>query len=158
MNSPLVFPLINATRHTFETMLHMQVDFDPIERQCAAPSRPALSAAVEISGDAEGTVFLRFPLETARRVVNVFSGGVAASELEDLADAIGELAVIIAGSANRTLAGANLDVSFPTTSTNDVHDRCYENEASVAIPCSCDCGEFAIEIVTRTVATAGTAA
>lgn len=150
MDTNFILPFIKATRNVFETMLQMPVTVgNPSVKKTNEPAHD-VSAIISMSGDLEGTVVLSFPLDTARRVVAVFTGSEAAMPHEELSDAVGELVNMIAGGAKAQFTGKNVSISCPSVVIGQGHSVFGAKDVvSVGIPCSCDCGEFAVEVGTR---------
>ncbi len=150
MDNNFILPFIKSTRNVFETMFHLEVTFETPEIRTAPMPSHDVSAIIAMSGDVEGTVVLSFPSETARRVVAVFTGGEGPMSNEDMSDAIGEVVNMIAGGAKGQFKGKNVSISCPSVvmgSSHKVYGR--KDIVTVAIPCSCDCGEFMVEVATQ---------
>lgn len=150
MDNSFVLPFIKSARNVFETMLNLEVRFGtPEVRDTPLPSHD-VSAIIGMSGDLEGSVVLSFPSDTARRVVAVFTGCDSQPSNEDLSDAIGEVVNMIAGGAKAQFQGKSVSISCPSVvvgSSHKVYGR--KDITMVAIPCSCDCGDFCVEIASR---------
>ncbi|HBS29714.1 MAG TPA: chemotaxis protein CheX [Phycisphaerales bacterium] len=150
MDQNYILPFIKSTRNIFETMFQMSVEVsDPVVRKGDSPSHD-VSGIIGMSGDTEGSVVLSFPMETARRIVTVFTGQEVGENLEDLSDAVGELVNMIAGGAKAQFAGQKVSISCPSVvigSSHSVYGR--KDAVCVTIPCACDCGEFNVEVSTR---------
>ena len=67
-----------------------------------------VSAAIGFSGHAMGSVVLCFSKQVARKVASKFAGGEISVLNADLADALGELANMVAGLANGKMDGLRL--------------------------------------------------
>jgi chemotaxis protein CheX len=150
VDSSDILPFIKATRNTFETMFQMEVECGaPALRKQETPTFD-VSAIIGMSGDVEGSVVLSFPMETARRVVAVFTGMEAPTEQADLADAVGELVNIIAGGAKAQFSGKNVSISCPSVVIGQSHSVFGAKDVvCVTIPCTCDCGQFNVEVATK---------
>lgn len=156
MDTNFILPFIKSTRNVFETMLHMPVTFGtPAMRAEQIPTHD-VSAIIGMSGDIEGAVVLSFPAETSRRVVAVFTGSELPLSNEDMSDAIGEVVNMIAGGAKAQFNGKNVSISCPSVVMGGSH-KVYgaKDNVTVAIPCSCDCGEFSVEVAMRGAAASG---
>ena len=157
MDKNFVLPFIKSTRNVFETMFHLSVNFAaPEVRDAAVPSHD-VSAIIGMSGDVDGTVVLSFPADTARRVVTVFTGSDAPLSNEDLSDAIGEVVNMIAGGAKAQFNGKSISISCPSVVVGGHKVYGAKDSVTVAIPCTCDCGEFSVEVAMRGAAAASLA-
>jgi chemotaxis protein CheX len=135
-------------------MFHLAVNFGtPEVRDAAVPSHD-VSAIIGMSGDVEGTVVLSFPSDTARRVVAVFTGSDAPLSNEDLSDAIGEVVNMVAGGAKAQFNGKSISISCPSVVVGGHKIYGAKDSITVAIPCTCDCGEFSVEVAMRGAAAA----
>jgi chemotaxis protein CheX len=95
-------------------------------------------------------VVLSFPTATAERVVSLFTGEEMIATHEDFADAIGELVNMISGGAKAQFKGEEITISCPSVVVGSNHVVFGRKDvASILIPCSCDCGEFALEVLIR---------
>jgi len=109
-----------------------------------------VSGIIGLSGDAEGSVVLSFPMTTAQRVVSLMTGVEVTEANEDLCDAVGELVNMIAGGTKAQLQGRNISISCPSVvvgANHAVYGR--KDVACVCIPCGCDCGDFTVEIAMK---------
>ncbi len=150
MDSNDILPFIKSTRNTFETMFQMNVECGAPEIKKTDTPTYDVSAIIGMSGDVEGSVVLSFPMETARRVVAVFTGAEAPESKEDFADAVGEMVNIIAGGAKAQFKGKSVNISCPSVVMGASH-AVYgaKDVVCVKIPCTCDCGEFCVEVATK---------
>jgi chemotaxis protein CheX len=106
-----------------------------------------ISGIIGMTGDIEGSVVLSFPTATAELVVERFVGCKLARDHEDFADAIGELVNMVSGGAKAKFEGKNVSISCPTvviSSGHTVFSR--KNTVVLHIPCTCECGSFAVEV------------
>lgn len=80
-----------------------------------------VSGIIGLSGGAIGSVTLSFPRITALKTVSAFVGEKVVSMDENVVDAIGELANIIAGAAKKDLAQYNINISLPSVVMGENH-------------------------------------
>lgn len=147
MDSKDVIPFIKAARNTFDTMFQMQVDCrDPVYRQLESTD-DEVSAIITMSGDIAGTLTLTFPMETARRIVAVFTGVEVMEQREDFEDAVGEIANIIASGAKAWFKGKHIEISCPRAIMGAGQpEPGARNGDRITVPCACDCGEFRLVV------------
>lgn len=155
MDPNFIVPFIKTTKNLFETMFQMAVDVkDPVVKSTHGPSFD-VSAIIGMSGDVEGAVVLSFPRATAQRVVSLFTGADVGGSDEDLSDAVGELVNMIAGGAKAQFKGRSVSISCPSIVIGTNHVVFGKKDVvCVVIPCSCDCGEFNVEVAIRPAAAA----
>lgn len=150
MDSASIMPFIKSTTNVFQTMFQMAVEVGaPKVRAAEAPSFD-VSAIIGMSGDVEGAVVLSFSMDTARRIVAVFTGADAELAQDDLADAVGEIVNMIAGGAKAQFKEKSISISCPSVVVGSKHIVFGgKDSVCVIIPCTCDCGEFSVEVATR---------
>ncbi len=155
MDSSYITPFIRSVQNVFATMLQMPVTIGQPERK--QPGRPCydVSGIIGMSGHIDGSVVLSFPTATAERIVSAFTGVELAHTNEDFADAVGELVNMIAGGAKAKFPGEAVSITCPSVVIGADHVVFGRKDAvGIAIPCTCDCGEFAVEVSLRIVAAA----
>ncbi|MGB0766406.1 MAG: chemotaxis protein CheX [Phycisphaeraceae bacterium] len=147
MDPAYITPFIGSISNVFETMLQLPVDVGtPTIKQNGAPSYN-VSGIIGMTGDVEGTVVLSFPTATAERAVTLFTGMELAADHEDFADAIGELVNMVSGGAKAQFTGKNVGISTPTVVVGTGHNVYGRKDlTTIAIPCTCDIGDFNVEV------------
>jgi len=142
-----ITPFVSSISNVFETMLQLPVTVgSPAMKDDATPTYD-VSGIIGMTGDVEGTVVLSFPTATAERAVTLFTGMELAATHEDFADAIGELVNMVSGGAKAQFDGKDVGISTPTVivgSGHNVYGR--KSMTTIAIPCTCDIGEFNVEV------------
>ncbi len=147
MDTSYVTAFIEATQIVFETMLRMPITFGRPEVAESLPTKYDISGIIGLSGDMVGAGVLSFPTETAGSVVAAFTGAPLSIDSDDFADAIGELANMISGSAKAKLPGRSVSISCPTVVIGKNHRIHQPSDSTcVSIPCQSSCGEFAVEV------------
>jgi len=150
MNATLIRRFIEATQNVFSTMLATQISFDTPVPTSSLPSTGDVSSIIGFSGDVAGAAALRFPLASALKIVEAFTGEAFDEESEDFADAIGELANMICGGAKSNLDNACVNISCPQVVIGKDHKIQKPSDAiSISIPCKTPRGDFFIEVSVR---------
>ncbi|MCH8146770.1 MAG: chemotaxis protein CheX [Planctomycetes bacterium] len=118
-----------------------------IRQNCGKDIRAAdVSAAISFSGQAVGSVVLCFSKQVARTVASKFAGGEISVLNADLADALGELANMVAGLANGKMNGLDMSTSLPRVAIGS-HITLKNNRIPVlTLPCDSPLGRFSIEV------------
>jgi len=152
VDSSYVLPFVRSVQNVFETMLQLPVDVrEPYAKKAEQPTYD-VSGIIGMSGDVDGSVALSFDTATAQRVVLSLTGESLERDHEDFADAIGELVNMVAGGAKAQFEGKDVNISCPSVVVGAQHQVFARKDARhIAIPCSCDCGEFVIEVTFRVV-------
>jgi chemotaxis protein CheX len=147
----MIVPFIKSTKNIFKMMLQLDVNVgEPSIKQSNQPSHD-VSGIIAFSGDLNGSVVLSFPWDTAQRVVTLFTGmEIGADQREELADAVGELVNMIAGSAKAQFEGRDISISCPSMVLGDNHTvQAASDTVGVLIPCESDCGHFSVEVTSK---------
>ena len=146
MDVRYINPFMDSVKHLFKTMLKTELIL----------SKPVLtvddihadaSAVIGFSGGATGSVVLCFPMSTALKAASAFAGIEMTKDHEDFADALGELANIVAGQAKSKLEGFNISISLPSVILGKKHAVLQSKQKPrLAIPCDSSLGRFTVEV------------
>ncbi len=144
-----VSAFVHSVRNVFETMLQMSAQSqDPIVKPPGHPSFD-VTGIIGMSGDVTGSVVLSFPIATAEGVVALMTGQSISHTDPDFADAVGELVNMIAGGAKAQMRDKKITITYPSVIIGSDHAVFGRKGATcVVLPCSCDCGDFTVEITT----------
>ena len=147
MDVRFINPFIAAVKHVFKTMLQADIMVSKARLKGKDEPCPDVSAVIGLSGDAVGSVVLAFPMSTATRSAGQFAGTPMTPDHEDCADALGELANMVAGQAKAHLDGLSVSISLPNVIVGRDH-RILESKHApkLVIPCDSALGRFAVEV------------
>jgi chemotaxis protein CheX len=147
MKVEYINPFIAATINVFDTMVGTEVRRGvPTLKDGYQPSHE-VSAVIGLSGKAKGTVVLTVDREVAIQVAAALLQEEQSGLNADVADAMGEMANMIAGQAKGQLEHLCMSLSLPTVVTGKGH--CIEfprNAMRICIPFSCGWGSLALEV------------
>jgi len=147
MDASALTPFMQSVQNVFATMLQLDVTIGQPSIKEEASATYDVSGIIGLSGDVVGSVVLSFPVETAERVVALFTGESLTSADEDFADGVGELVNMVSGGAKAMLEGRKISISVPSVVVGKNHTIARQKVSPcVRIPCECDCGEFVIEV------------
>ena len=140
-------PFVTAISHVFKTMLSTEVKVGkPLLKQADLKSAD-VSGVIGLSGDLQGCVVLSFPREVACKAASAFAGVELGLEDADFADAIGELANMVAGNAKKGFPGVKVSISLPSVITGEGHTVSQSKAFPfLAIPCETPIGPFSVEV------------
>ncbi|MGF1635422.1 MAG: chemotaxis protein CheX [Phycisphaerae bacterium] len=146
INPKLIVPFVNAVRNVFKTMVHVETRIErPHVKGCPAATYD-VSGIIGFSGDLIGSVVVSFQTSAAIKLVESFAGIVYEADDPDFADAIGELANMVAGAAKKDL-GVNSSISTPSVVLGTGHSVARLSDVPcLVVPCRTDVGDFAVEI------------
>lgn len=146
INPKLIVPFVNAVRNVFSTMVHVPTE---VERpQVKGNPTPAydVSSIIGFSGEVVGSVVVSFQLEAAKKLVAAFAQMEIDPNTPDFADALGELANMIAGGAKKDL-GCTASISTPSVIMGHGHTIArLKDVPCLVIPCKTPVGDFCVEI------------
>jgi chemotaxis protein CheX len=159
MDATYITAFVESVQHVFSTMLQTEVKVAaPTIRDDSEPSFD-VSSVISMSGDITGTVVLSFPTDCAERLVSVFIGMEVDADNEDFADAIGELINMIAGNAKVKFEGKTVSIGIPSVVIGKNHRVFPHKDVPIIdIPCSCDFGQFVVEVGIKDTVTSETLA
>jgi chemotaxis protein CheX len=146
VSAELIVPFMNAVRQVFEKMVRIEATVQAPRLKERGERGYSVCGIIGISGEVTGSVVVSFSDSAAVKLVEAFAGMSLEPSSADFADAIGELANMIAGSAKQHLGG-RASISVP----NVVMGRGYTVAAPsgvpcVVIPCTSVHGDFAVEV------------
>ena len=150
MNVAYINPFIAATVACYKNMM----DAEPKQGMPFVKKEPFpkydISGIIGLSGGAQGSISLCYPLQSALDTVTKMVGIPITEVGVDLADAIGEIANIIAGFAKRDLVGLNLSISLPNVIISNHVLSGLSGVPTVIVPFTSPLGPFAMEISLKT--------
>jgi chemotaxis protein CheX len=107
-------------------------------------------AVVSIMGDVDWSVYIGLPRDTAVAIAEAFCGFEIPFDSEDMGDAIGEVANILAGNVKQVLdkRGVDSEISLPTVMRVDgLHVLKQRDSESSKHVYTCSLGQFWIGVV-----------
>jgi chemotaxis protein CheX len=146
INPKLIVPFVNAVRNVFSTMVKVPTEIErPIIKGAPGASYD-VSSIIGFSGDVVGSVVVSFQLEAAKKLVAAFAQMELEVNTPDFADALGELANMIAGNAKKDL-GCNANISTPSVIVGAGHHVARLSDVpTLVVPCKTPVGDFAVEV------------
>jgi chemotaxis protein CheX len=137
-----------AAVEIFQTMLMMDaVPGEPMAKR-AGSFRNSVSGIVGLAGPSKGTLAIHIPEQTALKITSSFLCMDVDQVDEDVKDAIGELANMLAGSIKADLSesGAEYKLSIPSVVCGAEYQiDCLAESQGGIVPFAIDGGEFLIE-------------
>lgn len=147
MEARYINPFIKSICNTFGTMCDIEVSPGRPMMSTDGPDANDVSAIIGFSGDAAGSVVIRFSFKVASKVATAFAKTEITPQHEDFADALGELANMVAGGAKSKFEGLNIDISLPSVVIGKHHHfPVSRNCPRISIPCATAAGEFHVDI------------
>lgn len=136
-----------SVRSVLPTMVGVAVETGPLARKQPDDRKYDVSGVIGFSGEIAGSLVIRFPLPVASALVAGLTGGVAfPPDSGDFADAVGELANMIAGAA-KSRFGQSASISVPVVIVGAGHAvPALSDCPALVIPCDCTHGRFVLEL------------
>lgn len=138
---------VKSIRNTFETMCALSVTTGKPELKTGIDPYSDVTGVIGFSGDAAGSVVLHFRFEAASRIASRFAGVEITPQHPDFADAVGELANMVAGGAKAHFEGLNISISLPSVIVGEKHNVSASKSAPrLIVPCTTEVGVFHVEV------------
>ncbi len=109
--------IISATTDVFQTMVMMEANAGPSLDHQPRSFEQTVSGMLGLSGDLQGILNIHCSYAAAKQITSNLLGMEVESIDEDVRDAIGEIANMIAGGLKAGLASHNLNVNLSTPTT-----------------------------------------
>ena len=146
IDSKFILPFMNATRDVFQKMAGVATTIGKPYLKSDANAGYAVCGIIGFSGQITGSVVVSFSDTAAEKLVEAFAGVKLALTDPDFADAVGELANMIAGSAKKHL-GAVANISTPSVVIGKGYIIANNRQIPcLVIPCGSPFGDFAVEV------------
>lgn len=140
--------ICKAAVEIFQTMLMMEaVPGEPLVKR-GGSFKDSVSGIVGLAGPSKGMLAIHIPGPTALKITSCFLGMEVDQVDEDVKDAIGELANMVAGSIKADLSelGAEYKLSIPSVVCGAEYQiECLSECQGGIVPFSIEGGEFLIE-------------
>jgi chemotaxis protein CheX len=140
-------PFIDGVQNVYSTMLATKVLIGKpfIKRKDAQGAD--VSAVIGLSGGASGCVALCFPMKSAIKTASKFAETEVSETDEGFADALGELANMVAGHAKSKLNGLSCSISLPSVIIGREHVVAQSQATPrLTLPCDSSLGRFCVEV------------
>ena len=153
MRVEYINPFISATTNAFETMVNCKLTRGEIRLlNGESPSHP-ISGIIGLSGKAVGTVVLSLSEQVALKAASALLMTEVSEINDDVIDAVGELANMVAGAAKAKLEEYELSVSLPSVITGSGHEVRFPSKVTpICVPFASDWGSLTIEVGLEVVA------
>ena len=150
MDVRLISPFVSALQNVFRTMMCVEVRVGKpyVKRDDARAAE--VNGVIGLSGDATGYVVLSIPKAVACRVASSLAGVEVGVDHPEFADAVGELANMVAGNAKKDLRGLRCGISLPNVviGQEQVVSQSW-TAPRLVVPCKTLLGDFFLEVGLR---------
>jgi len=146
IDAKIVNPFVTAVRDVFQKMVGVEATIQKPYLKMEAKTTHSICGIIGFSGNITGSVVLSFSNSAAMKLVESFAGMKLEIGTPDFADAVGELANMVAGTAKRNLGGL-ASISVPSVVIGDGFAvASMSSIPCLVIPCTCSYGDFAVEV------------
>ena len=149
INVNYINPFIGATLQALEMMAAMRPERGAPFVKTDQVATGDISGIIGLAGEATGSVAVTFPSTLARRIYANLVGEEAHELTEEVRDAIGELANMIAGGAKAELAqqGCTFQIAIPTIVVGEGHTIDHKGQGPcLVVPFTLDGEVFWLEV------------
>jgi len=141
--------LIDATLEVFASMIFIDIAAELPSADPASDIDPNLSSLIGLAGDLKGILAIHCPAAVALGITSSMLGMEVTELDEDVKDAIGEIANMVAGGLKVALASDDkkIELAIPTTVIGkSIHTSGLSRATRVMIPFSSPIGRFGVEL------------
>ncbi len=147
MRVEYINPFIRALDNTFQTMVGCAVERGELQLSGLGCPSYEVSGVIGLSGKAIGTVVLSLSREVALKAASAMLMTESTELNDDVIDAVGELANMVAGAAKAELEKLDLSISLPTVITGSGHEvRFPSNATPICVPFTTAWGPMALDV------------
>lgn len=142
--------IVKGTQDVFSTMLMVELESEQslINQRIPLPSN--LSSMIGLGGGIRGVLAIHCPATVAKAITSSFLGMEVEELNEDVKDAIGEIANMVAGNLKVSFAGEGVDIelAIPTSVVGESFNVCGSAKAQrVIVPLKMNADPFWIELM-----------
>jgi len=153
MQAEHINPFLSSLVNTFSTMLNCEARRGEITLADSGKQHFPISGVIGLSGRAAGMVIINLSEEVALKAASAMLMVEITEVDDDVLDAVGELANMVAGQAKAELEQYDLSVSLPTVITGENHDVRFPSDAQpISVPFETDFGPLRLEVGLESVA------
>lgn len=141
--------LIDATLEVFASMIFIEIVPETQAEGETAAIESNLSSLIGLAGDLKGILAIQCPSEVAMGITGAMLGMEVTELGEDVKDAIGEIANMIAGGlkASLTASVGKIELAIPTTVIGKaIRISGLSGATRVMVPFSSPIGRFGVEL------------
>jgi len=147
MKAEYINPFLLAVANTFDTMLNCKVKRGEIALAKQGGCDYPVSGVIGLTGKAVGTVVINLSKDTAIKAASAMLMTEIEELNDDVTDAVGELANMVAGQAKADLAEFDMSVSLPNVITGEGHEICFpSNTQPITVPFESDFGPLQLVV------------
>jgi len=141
--------IVGATKEIFETMIMMEITPGDALSESVTEFKGSISGVIGLAGSCKGMLAIHLPDSVAMSITSNFLGMDVDEVNDDVTDAIGELANMLAGNIKMVLdvAGNKVTLSIPSCIHGEEYTMgCVSDADWVVVPFDTNAGQFLVEL------------
>jgi chemotaxis protein CheX len=150
MQVEYINPFIKSLKNTFVTMLDCSIVKDKLVLADQVKGQYHISGVIGMSGRAQGSVVVSFSewvAINAAAAMLMMDPSEIDGLTDDVTDAVGEIANMVAGAAKAEMEEYNLSISLPTVVIGNPPDIRFPSEVKpIAVTFDCPWGPMALQV------------
>jgi chemotaxis protein CheX len=143
-------PFLSAVSRVFRTMIDVPIDVGAPRLKTSKEPDQGISAVIGLSGSVTGCLVINLSVASALELASGFIGEERDRVDDDVADAIGEIANMIAGNAKNDFPAGGSAISVPSVVIGKQRVAYPENTPILSIPCRTQKGDLTIDVALAT--------
>ena len=152
MKAEHINPFLRSIANTFKTMLSCDLKRGEVSLKKQRSLEYPISGVIGLTGKAVGTVVINLSEAVALNAASTMLMFECTEVNDDVIDAVGEIANMVAGAAKAELGEYDLSLSLPNVVTGAKHDICFPSSATpICVPFECKWGSLQLEVGLQTV-------
>lgn len=129
MKAEHINPFLRSISNTFSTMLNCETRKGEVTLADPTVQHFPISGVIGLSGMAVGTVVINLSKQVALKAASAMLMQEMTELNDDVIDAVGEIANMVAGQAKAELEEYDLSVSLPNVITGDAHEIRFPSDS-----------------------------
>ena len=146
MKAVYINPFINAVRRLFKTMMDLPLNIGQPGLNREARPQHDVCGIIDVTGEVNGRVVVSLPETVAARLASALLGDAIQEIDEDVMDAVGEIANMIAGNAKTDFPGGAGAISVPRVVLGRESVPYPVATPVIQIPCQTEAGPLHIDV------------
>lgn len=141
--------IIDSTVEVFESMVFVEITPGKGQTKTDLSFDTGLTSIIGLAGDIRGMITFHCSAEAAKGITGAMLGMEVAELDDDVKDAMGEIANMVAGGVKVSMAeiGKDIELAIPTTAIGkSLRTSGLARGIQVVVPFTLPMGEFAIEL------------
>jgi chemotaxis protein CheX len=149
MKAAYINPFIDAVRRLFKTMMDLPLSIGQPGLNREAKPQHDVCGIIDVTGEVNGRVVVSMPETVAAQLASALLGDPIQELDEDVMDAVGEIANMIAGNAKTDFPGGAGAISVPRVVLGRERVPYPAATPVIQIPCKTETGPLHIDVALK---------